>query len=752
MHVRVAKLHSDNKQMTTNLVEGQIFSAKYKLINRISENDSVDCWLATDTVAEEKVVLKVFKSTLSDKEKDDIQNAINRQKNLKYSFIVRSLEFGTFEDKVFVTAPYVQNAEAYLQQGTFIQQWRLLRQVAKALEVAHSIGFAHGHIHPCNVLVTDDGNVYLTDFGLSRSNGMLEYLSPQVREGQAATPSDDVFSFGQLIHVALTGQPASESLSQALPVGLEQELKAMLHISPMERPRGLTRTIELIDRFVEELNSDAPPETTSAPRPEVISEAAHKLPREQNTVSTPLVLGGLALLASVAALFFVLLPDAGPVIVPSTAIEPTESVKSQRNKEEQLAPFEIAKLKKLEEQGTKLATRLLRLQFEVEDLGGQIWASKNYNKSVDLGNAGDDAYREQSFEQAFEQYQTGIELLENILDSVDDVFTQNELEGQNALSSGDALTALKTSTILNLIKPNNSDILAKLGRAENLEKVQNLIRDGEIHERNGGLEDAQLLFKEAHALDGDWLPASEALSRIEKKVTEQNFNNEMSLAFSALNEGDFESAKLSFEKAQNLLPGSSAPTDGLEQISIAETQAKIDKHIEAANQFNNQEDWISSSIEYEAILSIASGTILASEGLERSRLRQELDLDLNKFISKPALMVTDDALNEAKALLIKAFRIEAVGEKLKNQISQLSHLVSLARIPVNVEIVSDNKTEVTVYQVRSLGQLDSVTLPLYPGTYTIVGKRRGYRDIHKEITIQGGRPAPSIMISSVEKI
>ncbi|MFT5210473.1 MAG: serine/threonine protein kinase [Flavobacterium sp.] len=744
--------------MAMNLVEGQNFSAKYVLQKRMNESEFVDCWLATDAQTDEKIVLKIFKRSLSESEKVDVQNAIKRQKNLQYSFIVRSLEYLTFEDFTFTTSPYIQNAEPYLHQedqqarhqGPFSQQWRLLRQVAKALEVAHSLGFAHGHIHPNNILITDDGNVHVTDFGLaqSKSASAQAYLSPQIIDDQPATPSDDIYSFGQLIHVAITGRPAGDKLAIDLPSEIEQLLKAMLHTSPMERPIGLSKTIELIDNFVAEFNS----EVQQAVNTKVSTDSVHKLPREQNTVSTSKVIGAMALLITVTLIIFVLLPDAEPVIVPSTAIENLKVDKLQQDIPKKLAPFEIAKLKKLEEEGATLATRLLRLQLEVEDLGGQVWASADYNKSVELGIAGDDAYREQEYQGAFEQYQNGINLLESTLTSVDKIFSNNQQIGQIALGDGDALTALNAYTILTLIEPSNKEILSNLSRAENLDRVQSLIRDGEIHERNAELEEALALFKEAYDVDKKWPPASEALSRTKQKVANQNFNSEMSLAFSALNEGNFENAKLSFAKAQKILPQSFAPKDGLEQITIAVIQKKIDEHILSAKQYIVQEDWTKSAIEYEAILSIASGTTLATEGLTRSQFRQELNTELDKFISKPDLMVTDDALNEAKAILINAFKIEASGQKLQDQISQLSHLVSLARIPINVELVSDNKTEVTVYKIRSFGQLDSVMLPLYPGTYTFVGKRRGYRDIHKEVTLQGGRPAPSIMISCVERI
>ena len=78
--------------------------------------------------------------------------------------------------------------------------------------------------------------------------------------------------------------------------------------------------------------------------------------------------------------------------------------------------------------------------------------------------------------------------------------------------------------------------------------------------------------------------------------------------------------------------------------------------------------------------------------------------------------------------------------------------ISLARIPIEIEIRSDNKTDVTVYKVRKFGRLASTKLQLYPGTYTIVGKRRGYRDVREQVVLRGGRSVSPILISCTEKI
>jgi hypothetical protein len=61
----------------------------------------------------------------------------------------------------------------------------------------------------------------------------------------------------------------------------------------------------------------------------------------------------------------------------------------------------------------------------------------------------------------------------------------------------------------------------------------------------------------------------------------------------------------------------------------------------------------------------------------------------------------------------------------------------LARLEVQVQLKSDGKTAVTVYQVAHYGEIEEAQLALVPGIYTFVGKRPGYRDVYQEIHIKG---------------
>jgi hypothetical protein len=200
------------------------------------------------------------------------------------------------------------------------------------------------------------------------------------------------------------------------------------------------------------------------------------------------------------------------------------------------------------------------------------------------------------------------------------------------------------------------------------------------------------------------------------------------------------------------MPQSSAPADGLTQLATVSQAQKISDLKASAEQAEDAENWTDAIANFDKLLSIDSTLIFARQGLEQARQRQQLDEALTRYLADPGLMRDDDALNSAKQTLITASRIKQRGPQLQQQRGDLSHLISLARIPIPVVLTSDNVTNITVYKVGVLGPLASRELSLFPGTYTIVGKRSGYRDVQRQVTLVGGNSPQAIYISCDEKI
>ena len=121
--------------------------------------------------------------------------------------VMRWLRGGTVEDRL-VDGPLDLD-----------ETMRIVDQVGGALSAAHHAGVVHRDIKPGNLLLDDEGNVYLSDFGIAlapsqpgdvgdelRSAGSPAYASPEQMTGQAITSRSDIYSLGVLIFELLTGQ------------------------------------------------------------------------------------------------------------------------------------------------------------------------------------------------------------------------------------------------------------------------------------------------------------------------------------------------------------------------------------------------------------------------------------------------------------------------------------------------------------------------------------------------------------------
>lgn len=97
----------------------------------------------------------------------------------------------------------------------------LMCQVLDALSHAHGRGIIHRDVKPQNVIVTVNGKVKLTDFGIARevnastktfagSNvlGSVHYISPEQARGDDVGPSSDIYSAGIMMYEMLTGSPS----------------------------------------------------------------------------------------------------------------------------------------------------------------------------------------------------------------------------------------------------------------------------------------------------------------------------------------------------------------------------------------------------------------------------------------------------------------------------------------------------------------------------------------------------------------
>jgi len=126
---------------------------------------------------------------------------------------------------------------------------RLLEQIAGALHTAHRNKVIHQDIKPANILLDEDGNAYLTDFGIARDiesnvnlaedesntmHGSPKYISPEHLRRKEITPRSDIYSLGLLMYELLTGKPPFEhdDMLQLLQMHVRKDLPSLQLNSP----------------------------------------------------------------------------------------------------------------------------------------------------------------------------------------------------------------------------------------------------------------------------------------------------------------------------------------------------------------------------------------------------------------------------------------------------------------------------------------------------------------------------------------
>jgi hypothetical protein len=199
--------------------------------------------------------------------------------------------------------------------------------------------------------------------------------------------------------------------------------------------------------------------------------------------------------------------------------------------------------------------------------------------------------------------------------------------------------------------------------------------------------------------------------------------------------------------AQQLIPGSKEPADGLLQVDQGMRMDNINTLEREALSLERSEHWDAAATTYEEILKVDGNLSFAKDGLANSRRMSALHTQFDEYIKDPDRLSLPSVMQRATKLVVDVTVMPEIGPRLAGQRDDLSRLLKRAATPVNVELVSDNMTAVSIYKVGVLGSFGNTALQLRPGTYVAVGIRPGYRDVRIEF-----RVAPEIEMEPVEVV
>ena len=204
--------------------KGRVLSDRYELKELIGQGGMADVYLAYDDILKREVAVKILRSSLTG---DPIYiTRFHREARaaaaLCHRNIVEIYDVGEEDDLYYIVMEYVRGQtlkELINKRGAlhYVEAVDIMKQVASATALAHSMGIVHRDLKPQNILVTDSGIVKIADFGIASIQslsqvtqtdtimGSLHYLAPEIARGEKATPQSDIYALGVLFYELLRG-------------------------------------------------------------------------------------------------------------------------------------------------------------------------------------------------------------------------------------------------------------------------------------------------------------------------------------------------------------------------------------------------------------------------------------------------------------------------------------------------------------------------------------------------------------------
>ena len=249
---------------------GQVFGSRYELVSRIAIGGMGEVWKANDSVIGRTVAIKILKDEyMGDSGFRERFRAEARHAALvNHEGIANVFDYGEEEGSAYLVMELVpgEALSSILEREKILPATRVLSivsQTASALHAAHQAGLVHRDIKPGNLLITPDGSVKITDFGIARLAdqvpltatgqvmGTVQYLAPEQAGGKPASPATDVYSLGIVAYEALAGKRPFRGESQVaiamaqiketppeLPSSIPSAVRALVMSCMAKKPEG----------------------------------------------------------------------------------------------------------------------------------------------------------------------------------------------------------------------------------------------------------------------------------------------------------------------------------------------------------------------------------------------------------------------------------------------------------------------------------------------------------------------------------
>jgi serine/threonine-protein kinase len=394
---------------------GQTYGGRYRLETRIAVGGMGEVWQAQDERIMRKVAIKILKEEyLGDpgflaRFRSEAKSAAL----VEHEGIANVYDYGEDTGSAYLVMEMVpgEALSRILEREKKIDQEKVLdiiAQTARALAAAHQRGLVHRDIKPGNLLITPDGQVKITDFGIARVGdqvpltktgqvmGTVQYLAPEQATGKTSTYATDLYSLGIVAYECLVGKRPFTGETQmaiamaqineqppALPEEIDPRVQSLvmncLAKKPNQRPESANSlAIRAEGLLREKRKTDSGPTTNQSDELDdetIAMQLADTAPIPKAPVVWPwLALIGL-MVVSVGVVITAIFSEPSQVVEIEDEPEQVEQVETEIDEDDEVVIPEAAVIRYESVEGKSIAevtSYLNDLGFRVNAIAGQV--------------------------------------------------------------------------------------------------------------------------------------------------------------------------------------------------------------------------------------------------------------------------------------------------------------------------------------------------------------------------------------------
>ncbi len=353
--------------------KGQLINDRYEIIKSIGEGGMANVYLAKDVFLDRKVAVKVLRGDLANDEKfiRRFQREAYAASSLSHPNIVEMYDVGEDNGTYYIVMEYIEGRtlkQLLKKRGSITpaEVVDIMLQLTDGIAVAHDKYIIHRDLKPQNIMISDDGKIKITDFGIAMAlnstqvtqtnsvMGSVHYLPPEQASGKGSTTKSDIYSMGIMMFELLTGKlpfkgenaveialkhmkddiPSVRKINQNIPQSLENIIIKSTAKNPKNRYDDVKEMYNDLKVCLNEENLNQPPVVYKYPEHEVdekesslkevkenndnekeveeepvVAKKIVKEEKEKASVSTFVIIFlSLVLIGGIAALFFLISP------------------------------------------------------------------------------------------------------------------------------------------------------------------------------------------------------------------------------------------------------------------------------------------------------------------------------------------------------------------------------------------------------------------------------------------------------------